>query len=137
MSDQPPEKSRGDKMTTDFFESILETYLAEDRIESAVLRLDLDDGRTRRIVVDDDTESLSPYEYVERELDEVADLLESNEDLFEEPIELSIPVADETRVIEEARSEEAVTTLFQPTGVATVLDGLHERIGERTDRAEE
>jgi hypothetical protein len=130
MSDQPREKPRGDQMTKDFFENVFEAYLEEDRIESAVLRLELDDGRTRRVVVDDDTESLSPQEYVERELDELAYLLEANADRFGEAIELSIPVADEQQVVEQARSGEAVTTLFKPEGVATVLEELRARIGE-------
>lgn len=136
MTDQPPEKSRADKMTPEFFENVLETYLSEDRIESAVLRLELDDGRTRRIIVEEDTESLSPHEYVKRELDELAYLLEANAELFEEPIELSIPVADEQQVVEEARSAEAITTLFQPAGIATTLDGLSARVDDSSASAD-
>ena len=122
--DESLEKPRGDQMTTDFFENVLTTYLEEDRIESAVIRLELDDGRTRRLVIDDDTESLGPYEYLERELAEVIYLIEENEDLLDEPVELSIPVGDVDRVIEEAEEEEAVTTLFRASGVQTVLEQL-------------
>ena len=123
-ADQSDDKARGDQMTTDFFDSVLTEYLENDRIESGVVRLDLDDGRTRRIVLDDDTESLVPHEYVKRELAEVSYLLAKNEDLLDEPLELSIPVEDADRVVEEAREEEAVSTLFQTGGIQTLLDHL-------------
>lgn len=128
-SDQPRSKPRGDRMTTDFFEDVLAEYLAEDRIESGVVRVDLDDGRTRRVVVDDDTESLGSHEYVRRELEETIDLLEANDDLLEHPIELSIPVDDEERVIEEAE-DGAVTTWFQPEGIVELLDHLRVALEE-------
>mgnify|MGYP000367845310 CR=1 FL=1 len=135
--DEPLEKPRGDQMTTDFFENVLTTYLEEDRIESGVMRLELDDGRTRRLVIDDDTESLEPYEYLERELAEVIYLIEENEDLLDEPVELSIPVGDVDRVIEEAEQEAAVTTLFQASGVQTVLEHLHAVVAGRQELAAE
>ncbi|MEF8783029.1 MAG: hypothetical protein V5A39_06575 [Haloarculaceae archaeon] len=133
--DKLQEKPRGDQMTTDFFENVLTTYLEEDRIESAVMRLELDDGRTRRLVIDDDSESLDPYEYLERELAEVIYLIEENEDLLDEPVELSIPVGDVERVIEEAEEEEAVTTLFRASGVQTVLEHLHAVVSGRQELA--
>lgn len=123
--EQPPDKPRGDKMTPAFFEDVLLSYLEEDRIESGVLRLELDDGRTRRIVVEDDTESLDPYEYVLRELEEVISLIEESEALLDEPVSLSIPVGDTDRVVEEAREAETVTTLFRTSGIITVLEHLH------------
>lgn len=133
--DEPLEKPRGDQMTTDFFENVLTTYLEADRIESGVMRLELDDGRTRRLVIDDDTESLDPYEYLERELAEVIYLIEENEDLLDEPVELSIPVGDVDRVIEEAEEEAAVTTLFRASGVQTVLENLHAIVSDEREPA--
>lgn len=135
--DQPQEKLRGDKMTADFFEDVLVTYLEEDRLESGVLRLDLDDGETRRIVVEAETESLDPYEYVLRELEEVISLIEENEDLLDEPVRLSIPVGDAERVIEEAREEETVTTLFRSSGIITVLEHLQSLIENERKHADE
>lgn len=110
-------------MTTEFFENVLTEYLEDERIEGGVVRLDLDDGSTRRVVIDDDTESLVAHEYVKQELEEVIHLMEVNEDLLDQPIELSIPVGDEERVVEEAR-EGAVTTWFEPEGIKTVLEHL-------------
>lgn len=124
-ADQQNGTSRGDRMTTDFFENVLTEYLENDRIESGVLRLELDDGRTRRLVVDDDTESLDAHEYTKRELEEMSYLIEENEELFDEPVELSIPVADEDRVVEEATEDGAVRTLFGASGIQTLLDQLH------------
>lgn len=124
-SDHPEEKYRGDQMTTDFFENVLTEYLADDRIESGLLRLELDDGRTRRLVVDDDTESLDPHEYIKRELAEVIQLIDENAELFDEPLELSIPVADADRVVQEAEEEGAVRTLFQADGIRGLLEELH------------
>lgn len=115
---------RGDQMTTDFFENVLTGYLEDDRIESGVVRLELDDGRTRRVVVDDETESLDPHEYLKRELAEVSYLLAEHEELLDEPIELSIPVADADRVVDEAEEEGAVSTLFQTGGIQTLLEQL-------------
>jgi hypothetical protein len=136
MTDETaPEKPRGDQMTTDFFETVLTTYLEEDRIESGVLRLDLDDGRTRRLVIDDESESLDPYEYLQRELAEVIYLIEENEDLLDEPVELSIPVGDTERVIEEAEQDEAVTTMFRASGIQTVLEHLHAVVSDDQERA--
>lgn len=129
-------KPRGDQMTTDFFENVLTQYLADDRIESGVVRLELDDGRTRRVVVDDDTESLDPHEYLQRELAEVSYLIEANEELLDEPLELSIPVADADRVVEEAQQEEAVSTLFQATGIRTLLEQLQAIIEAKTPQSE-
>lgn len=129
-TDQPGEKPRGDQMTTDFFRNVLETYLEEDRIESGVLRLELADGQTRRIVVEDDTASLDPYEYVLRELEETIHLIEENEDLLDDPIELSVPVGDTERVIEEVTEEETVTTLFRTSGITTILEHLHDVVGD-------
>lgn len=123
--DSPAEKPRGDQMTPEFFENVLTEYLEDGRLEGGVLRLELDDGQTRRLVIDDDTGSLGPYEYVRRELAEVIYLIEENEDLLDEPIELSIPVGDVGRIIEEAEREEAVTTLFRAGGIRTVLEHLH------------
>jgi len=85
--DTPQEKPRGDQMTTDFFENVLASYLEEDRLESGVLRLETDDGRTRRLIIDDDTGDLDRYEYIKRELAEVIYLIEENEDLLNEPVE--------------------------------------------------
>lgn len=136
MTDEPTqEKPRGDRMSTDFFENVLAAYLEEDRIDSGVMRLELDDGRTRRLVVDDDTESLDTHEYVKRELEEVIYLIEANEDLLDEPVELSIPVGDVDRVVEEAEEDEAVTTLFQASGVKTILEHLHAVVSAKRDSA--
>lgn len=129
-TDRPGEKPRGDQLTTDFFENVLETYLAEDRLEGGVLRLHLDDGKTRRLVVDDETGSLDPYEYLLRELEEVITLVEENEALLDEPVELSIPVGDADRVVEEATEEETVTTLFRTGGIVTVLEHLQTVVAE-------
>lgn len=134
--DEPRGTVRGDKMTTEFFENVLLGYLEDDRIESGVLRLELDDGATRRIVVDDDTESLDPYEYILRELAEVITLIEETEDLLDEPVELSIPVSDTGRVIEEVRDEETITTLFQSGGVQILIEHLHELVEEEQARAD-
>lgn len=131
--DQPQEKPRGDQMTTDFFENVLTAYLDDDRIESGVLRLDLDDGRTRRLIVDDDTESLDRYEYLKRELEELIYLIEANEDVLDEPVELSIPVDDADRVVEEATEDQAVTTVFQTSGIKTVLEHLHAVMGDKQE----
>lgn len=128
---------RGDKMTTDFFENVLLRYLEEDRLESGALRLELDDGVTRRIVVDDDTESLDAYEYILRELAEINTLLDETEDLLDEPIELSIPVGDTDRVIEEAQEEETVTTLFQAGGIRTIIEHLQALVEREQGRAED
>jgi hypothetical protein len=128
-ADRPMESPRGDKMTTDFLEDVLLAYLEEDRIESGVLRLDLEDGRTRRIVVDDETASLDPYEYVLRELAEVIALIDENEDLLEEPVNLTIPVGDTEQVVEEATEDGTVTTLFRPEGITTVLEHLQASLG--------
>lgn len=136
-ADHSDAKPRGDKMTTDFFENVLLTYLEEDRLESGVLRLDLDDGRTRRIVVEEDTESLDPYEYLLRELEEVIFLLEENEDLLSEPVELSIPVGDADRVVAEAREAETVTTLFGASGITTVLEHLRDLAASEREQADE
>lgn len=133
--DQPQEKPRGDQMTTDFFENVLTAYLDDDRIESGVLRLDLDDGRTRRLIVDDDTESLDRYEYLKRELEEIIYLIEANEDVLDEPVELSIPVDDVDRVVEEATEDQAVTTVFQTSGIKTVLEHLHAVMGGKQELA--
>lgn len=111
-------------MTTDFFADVLSEYLQDDRIEEGVVRIELDDGRTRRFVVADDTESLAPYEYVRRELEEALVLVEENDELFDQPVELSIPVRDERRVREEIDEEGAVTTWFKPEGFALVLENL-------------
>lgn len=137
-SDHPAEKPRGDQMTTDFFEDVLAEYLADDRLEGGVVRLELDDGRSRRIVVDDDTESLDPYEYLKRELAETIYLIEENEELLDEPVELSIPVGDADRVVEEAERDEAVTTLFQTSGIKMLLEHLQLALdGERRDLADD
>lgn len=133
--DQPQEKPRGDQMTTDFFENVLTAYLDDDRIESGVLRLDLDDGRTRRLIVDDDTESLDRYEYLKRELEELIYLIEANEDVLDEPVELSIPVDDADRVVEEATEDQAVTTVFQTSGIKTVLEHLHAVMRDKQELA--
>lgn len=125
-SDQSEGKPRGDRMTTDFFETVLTEYLEEDRIESGVIRLELDDGKTRRIIVDDDTESLDRHEYIERELAEVGYLVAENRDLFDEPLQLSIPVEDTNRVVTEAKEEGAVSTLFHASGIQTLLDQLQD-----------
>jgi hypothetical protein len=125
-SDQSEGKPRGDRMTTDFFETVLTTYLEEDRIESGVIRLELDDGKTRRIIVDDDTESLHRHEYIERELAEVGHLVAENEDLFDEPLQLSIPVEDTNRVVQEAKEEGAVSTLFHASGIQTLVEQLQD-----------
>jgi hypothetical protein len=117
-------KPRGDRMTTDFFENVLTEYLEDDRIESGVVRLELDDGKTRRIVIDDDTESLDRHEYITRELDEVGHLVAENQDLFDEPLQLSIPVEDTDRVVQEAKEEGAVGTLFHAGGIQTLLEQL-------------
>lgn len=122
--DYPESRARGDQMTTEFFDNVLSKYLEEDRLESGVLRLELDDGKTRRIVVDDDTESLDTHEYLKREIEEVMHLIEANEDLLDQPVELAIPVGDAERVVEEAEEDGAVTTWFQPEGIKTVLDHL-------------
>lgn len=125
-SEQSQGKPRGDRMTTDFFETVLTQYLEEDRIESGVIRLELDDGKTRRIIVDDDTESLDRHEYIERELAEVGHLVTKNEDLFDEPLQLSIPVEDTNRVVQEAKEEGAVSTLFHASGIQTLLEQLQD-----------
>ncbi|WP_220132574.1 hypothetical protein [Natronomonas sp. LN261] len=135
--DTPQEKPRGDQMTTDFFEKVLASYLEEDRLESGVLRLDIDDGRTRRLIIDDDTGELDRYEYIKRELEEVIYLIEENEDLLDEPVELPIPVGDTERVIEEAKEEDAVTTVFQAGGIKTVLEHLHAVVGGKQELARE
>jgi hypothetical protein len=111
-------------MTTDFFESVLTEYLEDDRLENGVVRLELDDGRTRRFVVSDDTESLDTFEYVQRELEEAIHLIEENEELFDQPVELSVPVRDEDRVVDEIESESAVTTWFKPDGFKLALEHL-------------
>lgn len=126
--DNPRETPRGDKMTTDFFEDVLATYLEEDRIERGVLRLELEDGETRRIVVDDETASLDPYEYVLRELEEVISLLADAEEMLDDPVEVSIPVGDADRVVEEVRAEGTVTALFRTSGIETVLEHLRDRV---------
>jgi hypothetical protein len=136
-TDRPQSKPRGDQLSTDFFADVLTSYLEDDRIESGVLRLELDDGRTRRLVIDDDTEALAPYEYVRRELAEVIYLLEENEALLDEPVGVSIPVEDADRVIEEATEEEAVTTLFHTEGVKTILEHLLAVLDERDPAFEE
>jgi len=135
--DTPQEKPRGDQMTTDFFENVLASYLEEDRLESGVLRLETDDGRTRRLIIDDDTGDLDRYEYIKRELAEVIYLIEENEDLLNEPVELPIPVGDTERVIEEAKEEEAVTTVFQAGGIKTVLEHLQAVVGSKQELARE
>lgn len=136
-TDQPQSKPRGDQLSTEFFENVLTSYLEDDRLESGVLRLELDDGRTRRLVVDDDTESLGPYEYIRQELAEVIYLLEENEDLLDEPVGMSIPVEDTDRVIEEATEEGAVTTLFHTDGVKTILEHLLAVLEEQESSFEE
>ncbi|MFT4883794.1 MAG: hypothetical protein ACI8U4_001307 [Natronomonas sp.] len=136
-TDQPQNKPRGDQLSTEFFENVLTSYLEDDRIQSGVLRLELDDGRTRRLVVDDDTEGLGPYEYIRRELAEVIYLLEENEDLLDEPVGMSIPVEDTDRVIEEATEEGAVTTLFHTDGVKTILEHLLAVLEEQESSFEE
>lgn len=130
---QPAEIPRGDRMTTDFFEKVLTKYLEEDRLEGGVLRLELDDGSTRRVVVDDDTESLDSHEYVKRELEELMFLVEENEDLFDEPLQLSIPVDDTERVVSEAKSDGAVSTLFQAQGIGSLLQELHAVVDAKVD----
>lgn len=124
--DRTNSKPRGDRMTTDFFEDVLREYLEEGRIEGGVVRLRLDDGRTRRFVVGDDTESMAPYEYVRRELAEARRLIEDNEDRFDHPVELSVPVGDEDRVRAELEEEGAVTTWIKPEGAALLLDHFRE-----------
>jgi hypothetical protein len=126
------DKARGDQFTTDFFEDILTTYLEDGEIESAVVRLDLDDGTTRRFVIEDETEALDPYEYLQRELEELRYLLEENQDALSTPVELSIPVADTDRVVEDAREEDAVTTMVQPSGVSTILECMREQLEKQT-----
>lgn len=123
-TDRPRSKPRGDQLTTDFFENVLTTYLDEDRIESGVVRLELDDGRTRRLVIEDDTEALESHEYLQRELAEVIYLIERNEDLLDDPVALPIPVDDADRVIEEATETGTVTTLFETDGIRTLLEHL-------------
>lgn len=120
-------------MTPAFFENVLREYLEEDRIDSGVLRLELDDGRTRRIVIEEETESFDPYEYLLRELDELVYLIDENEALFDESLELSIPVEDTDRVVEEAREEEAVTTLFQADAVSHLLGDLRAIVETKTE----
>ncbi len=131
--DHSESKPRGDRMTTDFFETVLTEYLEEDRIEEGVVRVTLDDGRTRRFVISDDTESMDPFEYVRRELEEVTYLVEENEDRFDQPVELSIPVRDEERVHDEVEAEGAVTTWFKPDGVGLLLEHLRAMVDESRD----
>ncbi|WP_226483309.1 hypothetical protein [Natrinema amylolyticum] len=123
-TDSTASKARGDRMTTDFFEDVLAEYLEEDRIVDGVVRLTLDDGRTRRFVIGDDTESMGPYEYVRRELAEAKYLIEENEDRFDRPVEVSVPVRDEETVLAEVEDEGAVTTWFKPEGFGLLLEHL-------------
>ncbi|ELZ15057.1 hypothetical protein C478_05909 [Natrinema thermotolerans DSM 11552] len=123
-SDSSESKPRGDRMTTDFFEDVLTEYLADGRIESGVVRLRLDDGRTRRFVVGDDTESMHAYEYVRRELAEAQRLIEGNDDRFDQPVEFSVPVRDEDRLLAELEDEGAVTTWIKPDGFGLLLEHL-------------
>ncbi len=108
-------------MTPAFFEDVLAEYLDEDRVEEAVVRLELDDGTTRRVVVAEDTESLDPDEYAARELAEARRLIEGHADRFETPAELTVPVRDADRVREEIASDDAVTTWVKPEGIARLL----------------
>ncbi|ELY74537.1 hypothetical protein [Natrinema pallidum] len=130
--DHSDSKLRGDRMTTDFFEDVLAEYLEADRIDAGVVRLRLDDGRTRRFVIGDETESMAPYEYVRRELAEVKSLIDGNEDRFDQPVEFSVPVRDAERVITEAEDEGAVTTWIKPEGVGLLLEHLH-AMADETD----
>lgn len=108
-------------MTPGFFEDVLAEYLDADRVEEAVIRLELDDGSTRRVVVAEDTESLGPDEYAARELAEARRLIERHADRFEAPAELTVPVRDADSVREEIASDDAVTTWVKPEGVARLL----------------
>ncbi|WP_200531880.1 hypothetical protein [Halorubrum sp. LN27] len=135
MSRETDAVPRGDRMTPAFFEDVLAEYLDADRIEEAVVRLELDDGTTRRVVVAEDTESLGPDEYAARELAEARRLIEGHADRFEAPAELTVPVRDADRVREEIASDDAVTTWVKPEGVAQLLGHFEAltRAGETAD----
>lgn len=135
--EQPAERPRGDRMTTEFFENVLTKYLDEDRLAGGVLRLELEDGSTRRIVVDDDTESLGSHEYIKQELEELMFLVEQNKDLFDEPLQLSIPVDDTERVVTEAKSDGSVSTLFHAQGIGSLLKELHAVVDAKADMDDE
>jgi hypothetical protein len=132
----PQEKPRGDQMTPEFFEDVLTSYLDDDRIEGGVLRLELDDGTTRRIVLAEDTESLAPFEYVDRELAETAFLLAANDGTFDAAVDLEVPVDDADRVVTEAREEGAVTTMFTPAGIGELIDHFRAQIGSEAERTD-
>ncbi|WP_211290195.1 hypothetical protein [Natrinema ejinorense] len=131
-TDSTKSKPRGDRMTTDFFDDVLTEYLEDDRIEDGVVRLRLDNGRTRRFVIGDDTESMDSFEYVRRELEEVQHLIDENEDRFDQPVEFSVPVRDEEQVLEEVEDEGAVTTWIKPEGFGLLLEHLHAMAGDET-----
>jgi hypothetical protein len=122
-------------MTPAFFEDVLAEYLDADRVEEAVIRLELDDGTTRRVVVAEDTGSRGPDEYAARELAEARRLIEGHADRFEAPAELTVPVRDADRVREQISSDDAVTTWVKPEGVSRLLGHFEAltREGSMTD----
>lgn len=114
-----------DRVTTDFFRDIVDEYVAEDRLQRGYARFDVDDeDRERRFVVEDDLPELSDTAYVEAEVRELVDVLDRDEDVLDQPVELSIPVGDADRVREEVEEDGTVTVLFQPEGVQTLLEQL-------------
>lgn len=135
--DQSDVESGDEKKLSEFVENELTEYIEEGRLERGILRLEVDDGPTRRLVVDDDTVSIDRFEYILRELEEVIALIDENEELLDEPLEVSIPVADTERVIEEAKENEAVTTVFQTAGITTILEHVLKTLGGKRELAEE
>lgn len=113
-----------DRVNPAFFRDIVDEYVAEDRLTGGVARLEIDGENERRFVVAEELPELSDDAYLAAELAELVDVLERDDELLDRPLELSIPVADAERVVEEAESEETVTVLFEPAGVRTLLEGL-------------
>lgn len=113
-----------DRVNPEFFRDIVDEYVAEDRLTGGVARIEVDGEDSRRFVVADELPELSDDAYLAAELAELIDVLDRDEELLDRPVELSVPVADAERVVEEAETEETVTVLFEPTGVRALLDGL-------------
>lgn len=113
-----------DQVTPSFFRSIVEGYVDEDRLDGGVARLTVDGDRERRFAIGNDLPEMSDTAYLEATLRELTDVLAAQEDQLDQPVELSIPVADTERVLTEVEDEGTVTVLFQPQGIETLLDQL-------------
>lgn len=123
-----------DRVTPAFFRDIVSEYVEADRLDRGIARLTVDGDRERCFVVADGLAEVSDAAYAEAEIAEVIAVLESDGGLLEQPLELSVPVGDEERVIEEVTETGTVSVFLQPEGLVTILQNLLAALEDGSER---